>query len=67
MSRIIRIPPRILNQTKYRNRYSLLDLYRSYTWVPNALKLLRKNKASKEISPTFIERMQLNGPWNWDE
>lgn len=59
MSRMIRIPPRILNQTKYRNRYSLLDLYRSYTWAPNALKLLRKNKASKEISPTFIERMQL--------
>ena len=44
---------------EYKRKFSFLELYRSYLYVPQAMAKLIKNKKEKLISQHFIERMQL--------
>jgi AhpD family alkylhydroperoxidase len=44
---------------QYKRKFSFLELYLSFLYVPRALTKLRKNKKKEQISQQFIERMQL--------
>ena len=44
---------------EYKRKFSFLELYQSYLYLPRAIAKLRKNKKEKLISQQFIERMQL--------
>ena len=44
---------------QYKRKFSFLELYLSFLYVPRALAKLRKNKKKEQISQQFIERMQL--------
>lgn len=44
---------------EYKRKFSFLELYLSYLYVPRAIAKLRKNKKEELISQMFIERMQL--------
>ena len=44
---------------QYKRKFSFLELYLSYLYVPGALSILRRNKKGAKISQHFIERMQL--------
>ena len=44
---------------EYKRKFSFSELYRSYLYVPRAMRKLRKNKKEKLIDQHFIERMQL--------
>ena len=44
---------------QYKRKFSFLELYLSFLYVPRALTKLRKNKKEEQISQQFIERLQL--------
>lgn len=46
-------------EAQYKRKFSFLELYLSYLYVPRAIAILRKNKKEEQISQLFIERMQL--------
>ena len=46
-------------EARYKRKFSFLELYLSYLYVPRALAKLRKNKKENQISQQFIERIQL--------
>ncbi len=45
--------------TEYKRKFRFVELYKSYLYVPRALRVLKKNKEEQLISQQFIERMQL--------
>ena len=51
--------PESLQRTEYKRKFSFLELYRSYIYVPRAILKLRSNKKSNLIDSHFIERLQL--------
>ena len=44
---------------EYKRKFNFSELYRSYLYVPRAIRKLRQNKKEGLISQQFIERMQL--------
>ncbi|MFA5463437.1 MAG: carboxymuconolactone decarboxylase family protein, partial [Dysgonamonadaceae bacterium] len=44
---------------EYKRKFSFSELYRSYLYLPRAMRKLSKNKKEKLIDQHFIERMQL--------
>lgn len=46
-------------EATYKRKFSFLELYQSYLYVPRAITKLKRNKKEKLISQQFIERMQL--------
>ena len=46
-------------EAEYKRKFSFLELYLSFIYIPRALAKLRKNKKGEIISQKFIERMQL--------
>ena len=44
---------------QYKRKFSFLELYLSFLYVPRAFTKLRKNKKEEQISQQFIERLQL--------
>ena len=51
--------PESLSRSEYKRKFSFLELYRSYVYVPRAIRKLRSNKKSKLVDSHFIERLQL--------
>ena len=51
--------PESLSRSEYKRKFSFLELYRSYVYVPRAIRKLKSNKKSKLIDSHFIERLQL--------
>ena len=51
--------PESLQRTEYKRKFSFLELYRSYIYVPRAILKLKNNKKSNLIDSHFIERLQL--------
>ena len=51
--------PESLSRSEYKRKFSFLELYRSYVYVPRAVRKLRINKKRKLIDSHFIERLQL--------
>lgn len=47
------------DNAQYKRKFSFMELYLSYLYVPRALAKLGKNKKDEQISQQFIERMQL--------
>ena len=46
-------------RNEFKRKFSLLELYRSFVFVPRAMRQLVKNRKTKLIDPHFIERLQL--------
>lgn len=52
--------PKIVNQKiEHKRKFSLLEMYRAFVFVPKAVLNIIKNKKSKTLDPQFIERLQL--------
>lgn len=49
----------VMLRNEFKRKFSLLELYRSFVFVPRAMRQLIKNRKSKLIDPHFIERLQL--------
>ena len=46
-------------RNKFKRKFTLLELYRSFVFVPRALRQLIKNKRTKLVNPNFVRRLQL--------
>lgn len=53
------IPDSFSMNAQYKRKFSFLELYRAYVFVPRAILKLRSNKKSDLISQQFVERLQL--------
>ncbi len=51
--------PESLSRSEYKRKFSFLELYRSYIYLPRAIRKLRGNKKSKIVDSHFVERLQL--------
>ena len=51
--------PESLSRSEYKRKFSFLELYRSYVYLPRAIRKLRGNKKSKLVDSHFVERLQL--------
>ena len=51
--------PESLSRSEYKRKFSFLELYLSYVYVPRAIRKLRSNKKSKLVDSHFVERLQL--------
>lgn len=46
-------------RNEFKRKFSLLELYRSFVFVPRAMRQLIKNRKTKIVDPHFVERLQL--------
>ena len=46
-------------RNEFKRKFSLLELYRSFVFVPRAMRQLVKNRKTKLVDPHFVERLQL--------
>ena len=46
-------------RNEYKRKFSLLELYHSFVFVPRAMRELIKNRKIKLVDPHFVERLQL--------
>lgn len=55
----IEIPEEISSRLEYKGKFSLLELYRAFVFVPRAMSKLSKNKKNQIVDEQFLERLQL--------
>lgn len=51
--------PESLARSEFKRKFSFIELYRSYIFVPRAILKLKDNKKSGLVDLHFIERLQL--------
>ncbi|MDD2411595.1 MAG: carboxymuconolactone decarboxylase family protein [Bacteroidales bacterium] len=56
----IEIPESMRSQMEFKRKFTLLELYRAFFFVPRAISRLSKNNKSKLVDPHFVERLQLS-------
>lgn len=49
----------VLQNNEYKRKFSFIEMYRAFTYVPGAMSKLLKNNKTKLIDPLFVERLQL--------
>lgn len=54
-----KLPKSISSRTEYKRKFSLLEMYRAFVFVPRAKSKLIGNKKSKLVDKHFVERLQL--------
>ncbi|MDD4515859.1 carboxymuconolactone decarboxylase family protein [Massilibacteroides sp.] len=59
MSENENIPSTITQRERYKHKYNLVEMYRVFIKIPDALSKFIKNKKAKTVNPQFIERLQL--------
>jgi len=53
------IPKSISSRIEYKKKFSFLEMYRAFVYVPRAMLTLIRNKKSKLVDKQFVERLQL--------
>lgn len=52
-------PKTVSPRIEYKRKFSLVEMYCSFVFLPSATSKLIKNKKSKLVDPYFVERLQL--------
>lgn len=55
----INLPKGTFSRTEYKRKFSFLELYRAFIFVPMAMSKLMDNNKNKLVDKKFIERLQL--------
>jgi|SRR5690554_918594 len=55
----VKIPVSISSRTTFKRKFTFLELYRSFVFVPRAMAKLIKNNKTELVEKEFIERIQL--------
>lgn len=55
----IQIPLSLSNQAEYKRKFTFTELYKSLVTIPKAISTLSLKNKNKQLSPEFIERLQL--------
>ena len=55
----LQIPEAIKLQTEFKNKFSLLEMYRAFVFIPRAIIKMIGNNKSKLVHNDFVKRLQL--------
>ncbi|EGV43713.1 carboxymuconolactone decarboxylase family protein [Bizionia argentinensis JUB59] len=55
----IAIPEKVRSRVEFKRRFSLIEMYSAFIYVPRALKMVSVNKQNKLVNPDLLKRLEL--------